>query len=56
MPHPAKEVLWRPTKAKRYFIAHQLFKWSIEVMKNISLISASIDTENITSLQDLGFH
>lgn len=53
--YSAKELLWRPTKAKRYFIAHQLFKWSIEVMKNISLISASIDSENTTSLQDLGF-
>lgn len=26
-------MLWRPTKAKRYFRAHQLFKWSIEVMR-----------------------
>lgn len=43
-------------KQKRSSTAHQLFKWSIEVMKTISLISASIGTRNITTLQDPGFH
>lgn len=48
--YSAKELLWRPTKAKRYFIAHQLFKWSIEVTKNISLISASIDSRKYNKI------